>query len=87
MLNCLHKYILCTDGQGNQVMFHGIRKKVFVRQIYSLQVKKCIRKGCKLFAVNIRDIEAKREQHIEEFLVLVEFKDIFPEEIPRLPPK
>ena len=56
-----------------------VQKKVLVRQISALQVKKCIRKGCKLFAVNIRDIEDWREQQIEDFLVLVEFKDVFPE--------
>ena len=65
----------------------GISKKVSVRYIYDLQEKKCIRKGCKLLEVNIEDIEAERKQHIEEFPVLVEFKDVFLEEIPVLPLK
>ena len=56
----------------------GIPKKVSVRQISALQVKKCARKGCKLFAVNIRDVESDREQHIEEFTVFEEFKNMFP---------
>ena len=85
MLYCLHQSILCIDSKGNQVNIQGIPKKVSVRKIFALQAKKCIRKGCKLFAVNIQDIEAEREQHIKEFLVLVDFKDIFPKEIPRLP--
>ena len=38
-------------------------------------------------ALNIQDVEAEREQHIEEFLGLVEFKDVFPKEISVLPPK
>ena len=58
-----------------------------MREIFSLQAKKCVRKGCKLFVVNIRDIEAEREQHIEEFPFLVTFKDIFLEDISGLPPK
>ena len=53
MVDCLHKSILCTDSQGNQVKVQGISKKVFVRQISAFQAKKCVRKGCKLFAVNI----------------------------------
>ena len=64
----------------------GITKKDFVRKISSLQAKKCIRKGCKLFAVNIQDIEAEREQHIEYFPVLVDFTDVFPKEVPGLAP-
>ena len=87
MLDRLHKSILCTDSQGNQVKVQGIPKKVSVRKISSLQVKKCVRKGCKLFAANIRDLESEREQHIEVFPILEEFKDMFPEEIPGLPPK
>ena len=81
MLNFLHKSILCTDNLGNQVKVQGIPKKVCVRQIYALQAKKCVRKGCKLFSVNIRDIESDREQCIEEFPILEEFKDLFPKEI------
>ena len=52
-----------------------------------LQENKCNRKGCKLFAVNIQDLESEREQHIEDFPVLIYFKDVFPEEIPGLNPK
>ena len=65
----------------------GIPKKVFVRQISALQAKKCGRKGCKLFAVNIWDIESDREQRIEYFPILEEFKDVFLKEIPELRPK
>ena len=87
MLDCLHKSILCTDSQGNQVKVQGIPKKFSVRQIYVLQVKKCVRKGCKLFAVNIQDVDSNREQCIEDSPILEEFKDVFPKEIPGLPPK
>ena len=87
MLDCLHKSILCTDSQGNQVKVQGIPKKVSVRQIFSLQVKKCVRKGCKLFVVNIRDIEFDREQRIEYFPIIEEFNNVLPEKIPGLPLK
>ena len=64
-----------------------IPKKFFVRQISSLQAKKCVRKGCKLFAVKIQDVDSDREQRIEEFTVLENFNDVLPEEIPGLPLK
>ena len=53
MLDFLHKSILCIDSQGNQVKVQGIPKKVSVRKIYALQAKKCVRKGYKMFSVNI----------------------------------
>ena len=87
MLNCLNKSILCTDIQGNQVKVQGIPKKVYVRKISSLQAKKCVRKSCKLFVVNILVIESDREQLIEDFPFLEKFKDVFLEEIQGLVPK
>ena len=87
MLDCLHKSILCIDSQGNQVKVQGIPKKFSLRKISSLHENKCVKKGCKLFAVNIWDIESKREERIENFPILVEIKDVFLKEIPRLPPK
>ena len=57
-------------------------KESFCKKNIIPQENKCVRKGCKLFTVNIPDIESEREQKIEDFLVLVEFKDVFPKEIP-----
>ena len=87
MLDCLYKSILCSDSQGNQVKVQGIPKKVPVRQISALQAKRCVRKGCNLFALNIRDVDSDREKCIEEFPILEKFKDMFLEEILGLPPK
>ena len=87
MLNCLHKSILCTDSQGNQLKVQGILKKVSKRQIYALQENKCVRKGCKLFAVNIQDIDSNTEHRIEDFPIIEEFKDVFLKEILGLPSK
>ena len=82
MLDCLHKSILCTDILGNQVKVQGIPNKVSLRPISTLQAKKYVRKGCKLFVVIIQDVEFDREKCIEVFPLLEEFKDVFPEEIP-----
>ena len=87
MIDFLHKSSFCTYSQGNQTNIQGIPKKVSIRQISTLQEKKCIMKGCKLFAVNIQDVEAERKQQIEDFSVLMEFKDVFPKKILGLPPK
>ena len=84
MLDCLHKSILSRDSQGNQINIQSLPKKLFIRKICSLQAKKGIWKGCKIFGVNIQDVEAKREQCIEDFPVIVDFIDVFPKEIPGL---
>ena len=53
MLDFLHKSIMCTDGQGNQIKVQGVPRKVSIRKIYVVQAKKYIRKGYKMFVVNI----------------------------------
>ena len=67
MIDFLHKSILCIDSQGNQKKIQGIPKKVSIRQISSLQVEKCIRKGCKLFSVNIEDVELRARSTSRNF--------------------
>ena len=63
---------------------------IFLRQISALQLKRAVRKGCKAYAVIITDEANNVEKDkikIENIYVLNEFIDVFPEEIPRLPPR
>ena len=48
----------------------------------------CLRKGCKIYAVWVTHLVLNENQtHISDHLVLSEFRDLFLEEIPRLPPQ
>ena len=69
-------------------MVREIPKKVLTRKISFLKLKKCSRKGCRVFVVHIAETNDKETKPIlEDLPVLNDFKDIFPENIPRLPPK
>ena len=53
-------------------------------------MKKVVIKGCKVFVVHIinnEQIDEKDKLGFEDILLLQDFADVFPEEIPRLPPK
>ena len=51
-------------------------------------MKRFVHNGCKVFAVYIMDNKEKDNQlNIEDIPILKDFKDIFTEEIPKLPPK
>jgi hypothetical protein len=61
----------------------GIRKPVYVKQITTMQFKKCISKGYKIYVrqvTNMLDKESKPS--LEEIGVFRGFEDIFIEEIP-----
>jgi hypothetical protein len=57
-----------------------------VREISSMQLKKCYRKGCQLFAAQVEEAFQDEFSNLEDHKVLKEFKDIF-QEVPGLPPK
>ena len=58
--------------------------------IYALQLKRAIRKGSKDYAVTRTDEESLikiDKLKVEDIPILREYVDVFPEEIPGLPPK
>jgi hypothetical protein len=64
-----------------------VSRPVSIREITTLQVKICIRKGCKILVVHINYNEKEESKNeIDNFPVLQEFQDVF-QDIPRLPPK
>jgi hypothetical protein len=64
----------------------GILRAVTIREISALQLKKCYRKGCQIFAAHMEETPKVKVSNIEDYAVLKEFEDVF-KEIPRVPPK
>ena len=84
------KTFTCVNNNEQPVTVKGIPRKTVIRQISALQLKRAVRKGCKVYAVTITDEESKSEidkLKIEDIPILNEFIDVFPEEIPGLPPR
>ena len=78
------------NNEGERITITGILRKIYVRKISTSQMKKNIRKGCKVFVVHIIDneqIDKKNKPRFEDILILQDFTDVFPEEISGLPPK
>ena len=90
VLNCFDKTFTCVNNNEQPVIVKGIPRKTVVRKISALQLKREVRKGCKAYAVIITDEANNVEKDkikIENIPVLNEFIDVFPEEIPGLPPR
>ena len=53
-----------------------------------MQFKKCMRKGCQVYAIQVTNLlEKKNKPSLEEFFVLHDFRDVFVDEIPELTPR
>ena len=60
---------------------------ISVRQVSAMQLNKFCRKGCQLYATHILEALEDETPRLEDYQVLQEFRDVFPDEIPGLPPK
>jgi hypothetical protein len=58
-----------------------------VRRISSLQMKNYCRKGCPLYAIHVLEFVEDEKPNLEDHPILREYKDMFPEEVPSLPPR
>jgi hypothetical protein len=66
----------------------GIQKPVLVRQILAMQFKKCMIKGCQVYAIQVKNLlEKQNKPNLEDFSVLHDFMDVFLDEIPEFPPR
>ena len=86
-LDCYNKTFECTYEEGNPVVVKGIPKVISVRQVSAMQLKKFCRKGYQLYAAHILELIRDETPRLEDYQVLQEFKDVFLDEIPGLPPK
>jgi hypothetical protein len=64
----------------------GRNQEVSLRFISSLQLRKSMRKGCKLYAIPALNKKGVAEG-LEHLPVVKEFADVFPEELPGMPPE
>ena len=86
-LDCYNKTFECMDEEGNPRVVRGIPKEISVRHISTMQPKKFRRKGCRLYATHVLEAAENETPKLEDFHVLQEFRDVFPDEILGLPPK
>ena len=88
IIDCLHKSLGCRDEKGKYYTVKKIYRPISSRQISVLKLKNCIRKGCQLYAIKIKEKELEKSTLVlEQFPILKEFQDVFSDEIPVLTPK
>eukprot|EP00253_Pinus_taeda_P018771 PITA_18771 len=88
LVDCKTKIIYYKDQQGNNKEMQGIKRPVQVRPITANQLVKCVRKGYQVYAIQVGYENSKdKSASLNNIPVIQEFTDVFPEEIPRLPPR
>ena len=80
------KIILLKCPDLSEVTIQGIRSESVPKIMSAMKARRFLRKGCEAFLALILD--SKREQvNLENIPVIREFPDVFPEELPGVPPE
>ncbi|GKC25608.1 putative reverse transcriptase domain-containing protein, partial [Tanacetum coccineum] len=71
--------------EGKTLVIEGDRNNSRLKIVSCIQAQKYIEKGCELFLAQVTEQESK-EKRLEDVPVIQDFPEVFPEELPRLPP-
>ena len=86
IVNCDKKIVLIKCSDLSEVTIQGIRSELIPKVISAMEAQRFLRKGCEAFLALILD--SKREQvNFENIPMIREFSNVFPEELPGVPPK
>ncbi|KAA3466375.1 DNA/RNA polymerases superfamily protein [Gossypium australe] len=85
LVNCGSKFIELKCENGSVIRVESSGSVSLPVMISSLVAGKCLRKGCKSYLTFVLDTK-ESEVKIETVPVVCEYLDVFPEELPGLPP-
>ncbi|GJZ78519.1 putative reverse transcriptase domain-containing protein, partial [Tanacetum coccineum] len=90
-LSKYHAKILCDKKvvhipiNGETLIIRGDRSKTRLNLISCIKTEKYISRGCQVFMIQVMEKKAD-EKRLEDIPVVKEFPDVFPEDLPGIPP-
>ncbi|GKD34969.1 putative reverse transcriptase domain-containing protein [Tanacetum coccineum] len=90
-LSKYHAKILCDEKvvhipiDGKTLIIRGDRSKTRLNLIFCIKTKKYISRGCSIFIAQVMEKKSD-ERRLEDIPVVREFPEVFPEDLPGLPP-
>ncbi|KAJ9566947.1 hypothetical protein OSB04_002913 [Centaurea solstitialis] len=82
---CAEKIVLVTLSDGSVLEVHGEKPKRDIKIVSYMKMRSHLRKECVAFLAHVVDKEVK-EKRIQDLPVVRDFPEVFPEELPGLPP-
>ncbi|WRX26216.1 hypothetical protein QQP08_018703 [Theobroma cacao] len=84
-VDCFKKEVILQSLEGAEVVFTRERRVLPFCVISTLNALKLVRKGYPAYLAHVIDI-SREEPKLENVPIVSEFPDVFPDELPRLPP-
>ena len=67
VLDCHNKTFTCLDEEGKHSTVKGVPRPISIRDISTLQLKRCFRKGCQLYAAHVEEPKNIKGQALNIF--------------------
>ncbi|KAJ9557677.1 hypothetical protein OSB04_012291 [Centaurea solstitialis] len=83
---CYNKTVLLTAPDETQIIVYGERKRDGMHMLSVARACKYVTRGCPTFMAYVIN-SAPKERQIDDLEVVRDFKDVFPEDLPGLPPE
>ena len=85
VVDCRMKRVTLRTPNHNEVMFIGVRSNHLSNVIFAAIARKMVRKGCEAYLAYVTDT-VKARPSVSGIPTVSDFLDVFPEELPGLPP-
>ncbi|GJU87459.1 putative reverse transcriptase domain-containing protein [Tanacetum coccineum] len=91
-LSKYHAKILCDEKvvhipiNGETLIIRGDRSKTRLNLISCIKAKRYISRGCQVFMIQVTEKKKSDEKRLEDIPIVKEFPEVFPEDLPGLPP-
>ncbi|XP_074327623.1 uncharacterized protein LOC141665537 [Apium graveolens] len=82
-IDCKNREVALSTLEGERVKFKGQKQKKKILTV--MEEGKLLRQGCEAYLAHVMDTK-KEAPKLEEVPIVNEFSEVFPEELPRLPP-
>ena len=86
-IDCYNKNFECLDEKGNLRVVKGFPKVISGRKSSAMQLKRFYGKIYRVYATHVLEAAENETSRLEDFQMLQEFRDVFPDDVPGLPPK
>ncbi|KAJ9542955.1 LOW QUALITY PROTEIN: hypothetical protein OSB04_029461 [Centaurea solstitialis] len=85
-IGCGKKMVTIPTPRGGTITVYGDKKEDTNTTISMIKVRKCLAKGCASYLAYVIDTKLEKKE-IADVDVVREFPDVFPEDLPGLPPE
>ncbi|KAJ8748557.1 hypothetical protein K2173_003458 [Erythroxylum novogranatense] len=88
VIDCKAKIVIFRRLDQPEIVFHGVCTSSLTNVVSAMQAQKLLRKGCEAYLAFVLDSQKEGgKDKLLDIPVVNEFPDIFPEELPGLPPE